>query len=193
MTGIGEATLEWQEKTVQTLLHEWVEARVLGKDPFDIEATIGGMVRDQYQGGADDHDGDQRRRDRDVGLDRQGMPPAGLPPARRPLPRSHPHLRQRMVWRSSHARSSLRSEPQPPSTADIVRSSSTRSELPGSISIKMKPIWRSKPWRQSGRPSGLASALMIEFHGRLAAGTATATHPSARTVRSGVVRRASRP
>ena len=52
LTGIGEASLEWQEKTVQTLLHEWVEGRVLGRDPFDVEAVIGGLVRDQYQGGA---------------------------------------------------------------------------------------------------------------------------------------------
>lgn len=52
LTGLGEATLEWQEKTVQTLAHEWVEGRVLGRDPFDVEAVIGGMVRDQYQGGA---------------------------------------------------------------------------------------------------------------------------------------------
>jgi galactonate dehydratase len=52
LTGVGEATLEWQEKTVQTLCHEWVERRVLGRDPFDIEAIIGGMIRDQYQGGA---------------------------------------------------------------------------------------------------------------------------------------------
>lgn len=52
LTGIGEATLEWQEKTVQTLMHEWVEGRVLGRDPFDIEALIGGMIRDQYQGGS---------------------------------------------------------------------------------------------------------------------------------------------
>jgi galactonate dehydratase len=52
LTGIGEATLEWQEKTVQTLIHEWVEGRVLGRDPFDIEAVIGGMIRDQYQGGS---------------------------------------------------------------------------------------------------------------------------------------------
>jgi galactonate dehydratase len=52
LTGIGEATLEWQEKTVETLAHEWVEDRVLGRDPFDIEAVIGGMIRDQYQGGA---------------------------------------------------------------------------------------------------------------------------------------------
>ncbi|OGO34317.1 MAG: hypothetical protein A2W35_19375 [Chloroflexi bacterium RBG_16_57_11] len=51
LTGIGEATLEWQEKTVQTLCHEWVEERVLGRDPFNIEAVIGGMLRDQYQGG----------------------------------------------------------------------------------------------------------------------------------------------
>ena len=52
LTGIGEATLEWQEKTVQTLLHEWVEGRVMGRDPFDIEKVIGGLIRDQYQGGS---------------------------------------------------------------------------------------------------------------------------------------------
>ena len=52
LTGVGEATLEWQEKTVETLLHEWVEERVLGRDPFEIEALVGEMVRDQYQGGS---------------------------------------------------------------------------------------------------------------------------------------------
>src|SRR5258708_4998560 len=52
LTGIGEATLEWQEKTVQTVAHEWVEGRILGKDPFDIERVIGDMIRDQYQGGS---------------------------------------------------------------------------------------------------------------------------------------------
>src|SRR5262244_887795 len=51
-TGVGEATLEWHEKTVQTILHEWVESRILGRDPFDIEAVVGGMIRDQYQGGS---------------------------------------------------------------------------------------------------------------------------------------------
>jgi L-alanine-DL-glutamate epimerase-like enolase superfamily enzyme len=38
LTGLGEASLEWQEKTVETILHEWVESRILGRDPFDIEA-----------------------------------------------------------------------------------------------------------------------------------------------------------
>jgi galactonate dehydratase len=52
LTGVGEATLEWQEKTVETILHEWVESRVVGRDVFDVEAVIGGMVRDQYQGGS---------------------------------------------------------------------------------------------------------------------------------------------
>ncbi len=52
LTGIGEASLEWQEKTVETLCHEWLEDRLLGCDPFDIEAMIGGLIRDQYQGGA---------------------------------------------------------------------------------------------------------------------------------------------
>ena len=51
LTGVGEASLEWQEKAVQTLLHEWVEGRILGRDPFDVEATVGALVRDQYQGG----------------------------------------------------------------------------------------------------------------------------------------------
>jgi galactonate dehydratase len=52
LSGIGEASLEWQERAVQTLLHEWVEPRVLGRDPFDVEGVIGGMIRDQYQGGS---------------------------------------------------------------------------------------------------------------------------------------------
>jgi galactonate dehydratase len=52
LTGLGEGSLEWQERTVETLIHEWVEDRVLGADPFDLERVIGGLIRDQYQGGA---------------------------------------------------------------------------------------------------------------------------------------------
>ncbi len=52
LTGVGEATLEWQEQAVRTLIHEWVERRVVGRDPFDVEALVGEMIRDQYQGGA---------------------------------------------------------------------------------------------------------------------------------------------
>ncbi|MDB5313064.1 MAG: hypothetical protein JWO38_7266 [Gemmataceae bacterium] len=51
LTGLGEASLEWQEQTVQTLIREWAEDRVLGADPFDIEPLVGGLIRDQYQGG----------------------------------------------------------------------------------------------------------------------------------------------
>src|SRR5438128_5930709 len=51
LTGIGEASLEWQEQTVQTLVHEWLEERVLGVDPFDVEQVFGNLIRDQYQGG----------------------------------------------------------------------------------------------------------------------------------------------
>src|SRR5205085_807609 len=51
-TGLGEASLEWQERAVQVLLQDWVEDRVLGADPFDTERVIGGLIRDQYQGGA---------------------------------------------------------------------------------------------------------------------------------------------
>jgi galactonate dehydratase len=52
LTGVGEATLEWQEKTVETLCHEWLKDRLLGRDPFDIERIVGDLVRDQYQGGS---------------------------------------------------------------------------------------------------------------------------------------------
>jgi galactonate dehydratase len=52
LKGIGEATLEWQEKAVELLLEEWVTSRVVGRDPFDIEAVVGDMIRDQYQGGS---------------------------------------------------------------------------------------------------------------------------------------------
>jgi galactonate dehydratase len=52
LAGVGEASLEWQERTVQTLIHEWVEDRVLGEDPRDIEGLVGRLIRDQYQGGA---------------------------------------------------------------------------------------------------------------------------------------------
>ena len=52
LTGVGEATLEWQEQTVQTLVHEWLEERIIGVDPFDIEQVFGKLIRDQYQGGS---------------------------------------------------------------------------------------------------------------------------------------------
>jgi galactonate dehydratase len=51
LTGVGEATLEWQERAVQSLLHDWVEDRILGADPFDVDRLVGDLMRDQYQGG----------------------------------------------------------------------------------------------------------------------------------------------
>jgi galactonate dehydratase len=52
LTGVGEASLEWQERAVECLIHDWVRDRVLGANPFDIESTIGNLIRDQYQGGS---------------------------------------------------------------------------------------------------------------------------------------------
>lgn len=53
LTGVGEASLEWQERATETLIHELFKERyVLGADPFDIEALVMRMIRDQYQGGA---------------------------------------------------------------------------------------------------------------------------------------------
>src|SRR5580765_7867367 len=51
LTGLGEASLEWQERAVQTLLHDWVEDRILGTSPPDLEDVISDLIRDQYQGG----------------------------------------------------------------------------------------------------------------------------------------------
>ncbi len=52
LIGIGEASLEWQERAVDVILNEWVASRIVGRDPFDIEDAVGGMIRDQYQGGS---------------------------------------------------------------------------------------------------------------------------------------------
>src|SRR5207249_1190427 len=53
ITGVGEASLEWQEETVRTFIHEFLENRfVIGANPFDIENLLTRMVRDQYQGGS---------------------------------------------------------------------------------------------------------------------------------------------
>jgi len=51
LTGLGEASLEWQERAVQALLHDWVEDRILGTSPFDLQDVISDLIRDQYQGG----------------------------------------------------------------------------------------------------------------------------------------------
>ena len=51
LTGLGEASLEWQERAVACLLHDWVEERILGIDPFDRDRVISDLIRDQYQGG----------------------------------------------------------------------------------------------------------------------------------------------
>lgn len=52
LTGIGEASLEWQEKAVEVILNEWVASRIIGSDPFNVEQVVGDMTRDQYQGGS---------------------------------------------------------------------------------------------------------------------------------------------
>lgn len=52
LTGVGEASLEWQERAVEVLMHDWVKDRILGEDPFDIERIIEHLIRDQYQNGS---------------------------------------------------------------------------------------------------------------------------------------------
>lgn len=52
LTGIGEASLEWQERAVECLLQDWVADQVIGADPSDVETLVPRLIRDQYQGGA---------------------------------------------------------------------------------------------------------------------------------------------
>jgi galactonate dehydratase len=51
LVGVGEASLECQEKAVEALLQEWAQERVLGANPFDVETLAADLIRDQYQGG----------------------------------------------------------------------------------------------------------------------------------------------
>ena len=67
LTGIGEASLEWQERAVEVLLNEWVASRIIGRDPFDIEVDRRRHDPRPVPGRLDGDDRDQRRRDRDVG------------------------------------------------------------------------------------------------------------------------------
>ena len=68
LTGVGEASLEWQERTTQTLIHELFEERyVLGADPFDVEALVGRHDPRPVPGRLDGDDGHQRHRDRHAG------------------------------------------------------------------------------------------------------------------------------
>lgn len=52
LVGIGEASLEWQERAVECLLQDWVADQVIGADPHDVESLAARLIRDQYQGGA---------------------------------------------------------------------------------------------------------------------------------------------
>ena len=83
LTGVGEASLEWQEKTVETLIHEWVEDRILGADPRDVETNRRRTDPRPIPGRIDGADGHQRRGGRSVGSHRQGLRAAGLRVARR--------------------------------------------------------------------------------------------------------------
>lgn len=52
LIGLGEASLEWQERAVACLLHDWVAEQIIGADPADVETLAAKLIRDQYQGGA---------------------------------------------------------------------------------------------------------------------------------------------
>ncbi len=157
LTGVGEATLEWQEKTVETLLHEWVEGRVIGRDPFEVERLIGGMIRDQYQGGST------------VMTAISGVEIAlwdligkacGQPVHRLLGGRCHDRISglcQRVVRRSAQRPTNLPSGRGRPSSAATGRSSSTLLARRGKFSHPRTPSGPLKPWRPCARPSGRRS------------------------------------
>ena len=192
LTGVGEATLEWQEKTVQTLCHEWLDARVLGRDPFDIERVVGDLIRDQYQGGSTVMTAISGVEVAlwDIVGKACGQP--RLQPAGRPLPRFAAGLCQRLVRR--------RTTPD-----DFARRAREVVER-GYRAMKFDPLgtaWQELPPAETElavesvakvrEAVGPAIELMIEFHGRLSGRRGDRAHASARAVSAGLVRRACQP
>ena len=170
LTGVGEATLEWQEKTVQTLCHEWVEGRVLGRDPFDIETRRRRHDSRSVPGRLDRDDGHQRRRDRAVGHRRQGLRPAGLSScSAAAVTRGLP----------AYANGWYGGADTPAEFAERARDVVAR----GYRAMKFDPFgtaWKEMSARRNGRAAvervakvreavGPKVGLMIEFHGRLSA------------------------
>jgi galactonate dehydratase len=52
IVGYGEASLEWQEKAVDSFIDEFVMKYVIGANPFEIERLFVKLYRGQYEGGA---------------------------------------------------------------------------------------------------------------------------------------------
>ena len=51
LTGIGEATMQWQARTVASAADHLIKRYVLGADPFAIEKTVAIMYREEYARG----------------------------------------------------------------------------------------------------------------------------------------------
>jgi galactonate dehydratase len=52
IVGVGEASMEWRENAIETLLHEFLEELyIIGANPFDIEPLYMRVCRDGYWGG----------------------------------------------------------------------------------------------------------------------------------------------
>jgi len=52
IVGVGEASMEWRENAIETLLHQFLEELyVIGANPFDTEALYMRVCRDGYWGG----------------------------------------------------------------------------------------------------------------------------------------------
>ena len=103
LTGLGEASLEWQEKTVETLIHEWVEDRILGVDPRDRRTNHRRVDPRSIPGRIDRADGHQRHGSGSLGHSGQGVRAAGLSIARGTGTRAIAIVCQRLVWQRPDA------------------------------------------------------------------------------------------
>ena len=144
------------------------------RDPFDIEATIGGMIRDQYQGVPTIMTAISGVEIAMWDLIGKACRATGLSADRRPMSRSHPNLCQWLVRRRRTPAEFAERARQPWSTAGTARSSSTLSERRGSRSIPSEADRAIDIVAAVRKAVGPRVDLMIEFHGRLAAGAACA-------------------
>ena len=171
--------------------HRRGHARVAGADGRDAAPRVGSRAGTRARsvrhrgpdrrndsrpvpGRLDRDDGDQRRRDRPLGLDRQGVRPAGLSPAGRTMPRTYRARTPTAGMAGRERRPNLPSGRETPSSEDIARSSSTRLERPGKLLTPSEADLAVETVAAVRKTVGSRVGLMIEFHGRLAAGTAAA-------------------
>ena len=125
--GIGEGTLNYFAKTIETAIHE-LKPLILGMDPFQVEVLTQKLVRDVYSEGAQIHMCAVAAIEIACwDIIGQGHKSADLQPVGRPVPRKAARVRERLVPWPAHA-GVIRREGEESSLGGVIRArSSTRS------------------------------------------------------------------